>query len=87
MNNAPVPKKSSEPPKEKFITRAWAKVKHEANHYWDGSKLLASEIKISARLLRRLLQGKGLTRRERRQVFLSFALYIPHISHFNTLAF
>ncbi|KAF8326351.1 LETM1-like protein-domain-containing protein [Cantharellus anzutake] len=61
-------KKSTEAPKQPLLTRAWQKIKHEANHYWDGTKLLASEIKISARLLRRTLQGKALTRRERRQL-------------------
>jgi len=54
--------------RQPLVTRVWAKVKHEANHYWDGTKLLGAEIKISWRLLRRLLKGKQLTRRERRQV-------------------
>jgi hypothetical protein len=54
--------------RQPFATRAWAKIKHEVNHYWDGTKLLGAEIKISWRLLRRLLKGKQLTRRERRQV-------------------
>ena len=49
-------------------TRIWSKVKHEAQHYWHGSKLLAKEIRISARLQMRLLRGKTLTRRERRQL-------------------
>lgn len=66
-SHVPSTKSSEEPPKP-FLTRAWAKVKHEANHYWDGSKLLVSEVRISARLVRRLLNGKSLTRRERRQV-------------------
>ena len=70
-SSTPVPKKTSEVP-QPFLTRTWAKVKHEANHYWDGSKLLASEIRISARLLRRLLKGKLLTRRERRQASSNF---------------
>ena len=67
-NSHIVQKKPAEAPKQPILTIAWAKIKHEANHYWDGTKLLASEIKISARLLRRTLQGKALTRRERRQV-------------------
>jgi LETM1 and EF-hand domain-containing protein 1 len=50
------------------LTRAWATVKHEASHYWSGTKLLGKEIKISARLQWRLLNGKALTRREKRQV-------------------
>lgn len=50
-----------------FITRAWKKVKHEAAHYWHGSKLLVSEVRISARLQWKILHGESLTRRERRQ--------------------
>ena len=53
-------------------TRIWAKVKHEAAHYWHGSKLLVSEMRISLRLVFSLLQGKTLTRREKRQVRTNF---------------
>ena len=49
-------------------TRIWNKVKHEAAHYWHGSKLLVSEVRISARLQWKILHGETLTRRERRQV-------------------
>jgi LETM1 and EF-hand domain-containing protein 1 len=49
------------------IARSWAWVKHEANHYWDGSKLLAAEVRVSSKLLRKVLNGARLTRRERRQ--------------------
>lgn len=59
-----VPAESIEP----WRTRMWAKVKHEAAHYWHGSKLLVSEMRISLRLVFSLLQGKTLTRREKRQV-------------------
>lgn len=48
--------------------RVWAKVKEEAQHYWHGTKLLGKEMKISGRLLRRLLMGYNLTRREHRQL-------------------
>lgn len=61
---APKNPKSAEP----VISRAWKKIKHEAQHYWHGSKLLAKEVRISARLQRKILQGETLTRRERRQV-------------------
>jgi LETM1 and EF-hand domain-containing protein 1 len=59
------------------LTRMWASVKKEASHYWHGTKLLGKEIRISARLVRRLIVGKKLTRREHRQVrpFLSFASF------------
>jgi LETM1-like protein len=57
-------------PLEPWRTRIWAKVKHEAAHYWHGSKLLVSEMRISLRLVFSLLRGKTLTRREKRQVLL-----------------
>ncbi|KAI8999006.1 LETM1-domain-containing protein [Trametes punicea] len=57
-------------PKEEapLTTRIWRKVKHEAQHYWHGTKLLAAEVRISARLQWKLLHGESLTRRERRQL-------------------
>jgi hypothetical protein len=55
-------------PKDPLLTRVWIKVKHEASHYWSGTKLLGKEIRISARLQMKLLRGKSLTRREKRQV-------------------
>lgn len=51
-----------------LATRIWKKVKHEAQHYWHGSKLLVREVRISGRLQWKLLHGESLTRRERRQV-------------------
>ncbi len=51
-----------------LATRVWKKVKHEVQHYWHGSKLLAAEVRISSRLQWKLLHGESLTRRERRQV-------------------
>jgi LETM1 and EF-hand domain-containing protein 1 len=60
-------------PKAPLATRAWQKVKHEAQHYWHGSKLLAKEARISARLQWKILHGESLTRRERRQVRLRLA--------------
>ncbi|GLB35009.1 putative LETM1-domain-containing protein [Lyophyllum shimeji] len=55
-------------PPEPLMTRAWKKVKHEAQHYWHGTKLLVSEVRISSRLQWKILQGETLTRRERRQL-------------------
>ena len=46
----------------------WEKVKKEARHYWHGTKLLGKEIRISAKLQRKVLNGGTLTRREQRQV-------------------
>ncbi|KLO18558.1 LETM1-domain-containing protein [Schizopora paradoxa] len=59
---------SDDSPKPSTLTRAWKKVKHEAQHYWNGSKLLVSEVRISGRLQWKILQGETLTRRERRQL-------------------
>lgn len=52
---------------EKKLT-LWQKVKHEAQHYWDGTKLLATEVKISSRLALKMAAGYELTRREHRQL-------------------
>ncbi|KAI9364605.1 LETM1-like protein-domain-containing protein [Pilaira anomala] len=46
----------------------WQKVKDEAVHYWQGTKLLGLEIRISSRLAYKLLQGTSLSRRENRQL-------------------
>ncbi|KAJ7452507.1 LETM1-like protein-domain-containing protein [Mycena galericulata] len=64
----PSPPAPKEPPKGPLLTRAWKKVKHEAAHYWHGSKLLVSEVRISGRLQWKILHGETLTRRERRQL-------------------
>jgi len=61
----PVPKDTPKPP---LSTRVWKKVKHEAQHYWHGTKLLVSEVRISSRLQWKILHGEVLTRRERRQL-------------------
>lgn len=46
----------------------WQKIKKEVIHYWDGTKLLAAEVKISSRLALKMAAGYELTRRENRQV-------------------
>jgi LETM1 and EF-hand domain-containing protein 1 len=57
---------------EKKLT-IWQKVKKEAAHYWDGTKLLAAEVRISSRLALKMAAGYELTRRENRQVCLLFS--------------
>ncbi|KAM3067526.1 LETM1 domain-containing protein ylh47 [Clarireedia jacksonii] len=52
---------------EKKLTLA-QKIKKEAAHYWDGTKLLATEIKISSRLALKMAAGYELSRREHRQL-------------------
>lgn len=46
----------------------WQRVKHEVQHYWDGTKLLAVEVKISTRLAVKMAAGYELSRRENRQL-------------------
>lgn len=43
------------------------RIKHEIQHYWDGTKLLGFEIKVSTKLLFKMLRGYELSRRERSQ--------------------
>ena len=54
--------------KEQKNLTLWQKVKKEARHYWDGSKLLAAEVKISWRLALKMAAGYELTRRENKQL-------------------
>ncbi|KAH7343903.1 LETM1-like protein-domain-containing protein [Rhizoctonia solani] len=61
-------KSKDEAKPEGRLAKAWVWIKHEANHYWDGSKLLAAEVRVSSKLLRKVLNGARLTRRERRQL-------------------
>ena len=53
---------------EKVKLTIWQKVKKEANHYWDGTKLLVTEVKISSKLVLKMAAGYELTRREHRQL-------------------
>jgi hypothetical protein len=46
----------------------WRAVKHEIHHYWVGTKLLWSEIKLSNTIISRVLNGHPMTRRERNQL-------------------
>ena len=46
----------------------WQKVKKEVHHYWDGTKLLGTEIRISFKLALKMAAGYELTRREDRQL-------------------
>lgn len=64
MEKADAAQKAKE---EKKLT-LWEKVKKEAHHYWDGSKLLVAEVKISWRLALKMAAGYELTRRENKQL-------------------
>ena len=46
----------------------WQRIIAELKHYYNGFKLLFVETKIAYRLLKQVLQGHTLTRRERKQV-------------------
>ena len=58
---------SNSPKKTKKLTLK-EKIKHEIKHYVTGTKLLGYEIKISTKLLWRLISGYELTRRESQQL-------------------
>lgn len=58
-------------PEEKKETKKLTiaqKIKKEAQHYWDGTKLLATEVRISVKLAMKMAAGYELSRRESRQV-------------------
>ncbi|KAM0264491.1 hypothetical protein ACHAQJ_000682 [Trichoderma viride] len=61
-------KELSKKKEEELKLTIWQKVKKEAQHYWDGSKLLATEIRISWRLALKMAAGYELTRRENKQL-------------------
>lgn len=53
--------------KEKKLT-LWEKIKKEAAHYRDGTKLLGFEVKVSFKLAMKMAAGHELSRREWRQL-------------------
>jgi len=59
------------------------RIKDELIHYWHGTKLLAKEIKISTRLVLKLMRGYSLTRREYRQVSSKCSIYSFFLSASN----
>ena len=61
-------KKLGETKKETAKLSMWEKVKREAHHYWDGTKLLATEVRISTKLALKMAAGYELSRRENRQL-------------------
>lgn len=60
--------KTADKKKDEKKTTVWQKVKHGVQHFWDGTKLLGVEIKISSNLALKMAAGYELSRRERRQV-------------------
>ncbi|KAL8705976.1 MAG: hypothetical protein Q9225_007993, partial [Loekoesia sp. 1 TL-2023] len=61
-------KTSAEAKKEQKKLSILQKIKKEMLHYWDGTKLLATEVKISTKLALRMAAGYELSRRENRQL-------------------
>ena len=61
-------KRLGETKKEMEKLSMWGKVKREAHHYWDGTKLLATEVRISTKLALKMAAGYELSRRENRQL-------------------
>lgn len=54
--------------RKKTYARWWGIVKSEAKHYWLGFKLLGKDTKIASRLVGKVVRGKTLSRRERKQL-------------------
>ena len=67
-------KKVTEAKKEQKKLTIGQKIKKEVQHYWDGTKLLATEVRISSRLALKMAAGYELSRREYRQVGLLLPL-------------
>ncbi|CAL5866151.1 uncharacterized protein PFLUO_LOCUS358 [Penicillium psychrofluorescens] len=61
-------KKAAEGKKETKNLTIGQKIKKEVQHYWDGTKLLSTEVKISLRLALKMAAGYELSRREHRQL-------------------
>ena len=61
-------KKLAETKKDQPKLSIWGKVKREVHHYWDGTKLLATEVRISTKLAVKMAAGYELSRRENRQL-------------------
>ena len=60
----------SDKPKQVDVPRLtlWQRIVKELKHYYDGFKLLGFETKIAYGLMKKVLKGRTLTRRERKQV-------------------
>lgn len=58
----------TESKKEEKKLTIMQKIKKELLHYWDGTKLLATEVRISTKLAVKMAAGYELSRREHRQV-------------------
>lgn len=72
--NESVPPKNDKAIKSTSLSTPAAKpplkdrIKHEIQHYWAGTKLLGYEVKVSTKLLFKMLRGYELSRRENTQL-------------------
>lgn len=58
----------------------WLQLRETATHYWHGSKLLYMDTRIAAKLLKRMINGRTLSRREHNllvRVFADIARLVP----------
>ncbi|MCJ1306536.1 hypothetical protein MMC25_000179 [Agyrium rufum] len=60
--------KAVEAAEEKKKLTLGQRIKKELVHYWDGTKLLATEVRISSKLALKMAAGYELSRREHRQL-------------------
>ncbi len=51
-----------------WYRRWWDVAKHEARHYWNGTKLLYLQTSVSVGIVKELLRGQHISRRERRHL-------------------
>lgn len=65
-------------PSKKAVAKVtiWQKVKGEVLHYYHGFRLLGLDMKVSAKLIWRILHGKELSRREHNLVKLHSNCYL-----------
>lgn len=68
LGTKPKALEEKDPKKEEKKLTLMQKVKKEVAHYWDGTKLLATETRISTKLILKMAAGYELSRRESRQL-------------------
>lgn len=68
MTDCSVAKDGEQSKKAVAKVTIWQKVKHEILHYYHGFRLLGLDMKVSAKLIWRILHGMQLSRREHRLV-------------------
>jgi LETM1 and EF-hand domain-containing protein 1 len=78
-------KKVAEAKKEQKKLTIGQKIKKEIQHYWDGTKLLGMEVRISSRLALKMAAGYELSRREHRQVGLCCPCEVVSVDSTNAL--